>query len=406
MSELPPEGASLSKAVIPSESEESGGVGGSDPLEAKGFKAARPPDPSLLLGMTVWGLRWPVLLPACVLFALHAAQFGSWQIDDAGITFAYARNLAQGHGLVAQPGAVPVEGYSNPLWTFLLAAFAAVRLFDPLWTPKLLSFGFAFGTFALLDRLLARAGVGAPLSGLALGLLAAQSGFAIWMVSGLENPLYACLYAGLALLAARAIRENSSREIPILAGLLAAGLALTRPEGILFAALFPLALALSSGRRLARLGFYLAALALPVAAHLAMRLAWFGEWVPNTYYAKGGPTLATLGSLAALDAGPAARMLSLLRAAFGKPGAWVGLGLLLALGFLIGRGKLRRETVLLLGATLLGGLPYLLLPLDWMPEYRFATPFFPIVLVLLAKVSSDLWPVDAGETPASSSQPP
>jgi hypothetical protein len=333
--------------------------------------------------------RWPIVLPACALFALHAAQFGAWQIDDAGISFAYARNLALGHGLVAQPGVIPVEGYSNPLWVFLLAAFSALRLFDPLWTPKLLSFGFAFGTLALLDRLLAKSGVGAPLSALALGLLALQSGFVIWSVSGLENPLYACLFSGLALLSLRSIREEASPKIAIGAGWVAAGLALTRPEGILFAALFPMALLLSSHRRLARLGPYLAAFALPIGVHLAIRLAWFGAWMPNTFYAKGGPTLATLGSLAALDAGPANRALILLRAAFGVPGAWVGLAMLIAFGVLLGRGKLRRETLLLLGATLLGALPYLLLPLDWMPEYRFATLFFPLVLVLLAKIAAE-----------------
>ena len=63
--EVPPELAGLRRAVtpllidrtgaptvIPSESEESGRVGGSDPVAAQGFKAARPPDPSLSLGMT------------------------------------------------------------------------------------------------------------------------------------------------------------------------------------------------------------------------------------------------------------------------------------------------------------------------------------------------------------------
>lgn len=332
--------------------------------------------------------RWPIVLPACALFALHAATFGAWQIDDAGISFAYAKNLALGHGLVAQPGVLPVEGYSNPLWVFLLASFSAVRLFDPLWTPKILSLGFSFGTFALLDRLLAKAGVGTATSALALGLLAFQSGFVIWSISGLENPLYACLFVGLVLLSLRAVQEKTSRKMAIAAGLVAAGLALTRPEGILFAALFPVVLLLSS-RRLARLGPYLAALALPVGAYLAIRLAWFGAWVPNTFYAKGGPTLATLGNLAALDAGPTNRALALLRAAFGTPGAWVGLAMLVALGYLLGRGKLGRETLLLLGATLLSALPYLLLPLDWMPEYRFATPFFPLVLVLLAKIAAE-----------------
>ncbi len=335
-------------------------------------------------------LRWLVLLPTFALFAAHAASFGPWQIDDAGISFAYARNLAQGHGLVAQPGVAPVEGYSNPLWVFLLAAFQAVRLFDPLWTPKLLSLGLGFGTFALLDRMLAQAGVGAPLSAVALALLALQSGFAIWMVSGLENPLYACLFVGLALLSLREIQQETTPRNAIAAGLLAAGLALTRPEGALFAALFPFVLVLSSRRRLSRLGFYLGAFALPVGIHLAIRLAWFGAWVPNTFYAKGGPTLATLGGLAALDSGPAARAFTLLRATFGKPGAWVGVAALLAIGYRLGRGRLRPATSLLLIATLFAALPYLLLPLDWMPEYRFATPFFPAILAFGAVLATDL----------------
>jgi arabinofuranosyltransferase len=34
--------------------------------------------------------------------------------DDAMISMRYARNLAAGHGLVWNPGAEPVEGYTNP----------------------------------------------------------------------------------------------------------------------------------------------------------------------------------------------------------------------------------------------------------------------------------------------------
>lgn len=47
-------------------------------------------------------------------YLLHAAQYGDWLVDDAGITFAYARNLAAGHGPVVNIGEAPVEGYSNP----------------------------------------------------------------------------------------------------------------------------------------------------------------------------------------------------------------------------------------------------------------------------------------------------
>src|SRR5437870_4478354 len=55
-------------------------------------------------------------------------------IEDAGISFAFARNLVDGEGLVAYPGGERVEGYSNALWTFLLAAFYALGV--PMWTSS------------------------------------------------------------------------------------------------------------------------------------------------------------------------------------------------------------------------------------------------------------------------------
>ena len=43
--------------------------------------------------------------------------------DDAMVSMRYARNLAEGHGLVWNPGGERVEGYSNPLWVIFMAIF-------------------------------------------------------------------------------------------------------------------------------------------------------------------------------------------------------------------------------------------------------------------------------------------
>lgn len=43
--------------------------------------------------------------------------------DDAMISMRYAKNLAEGYGLVWNPGETPVEGYSNPLWVIFMAVF-------------------------------------------------------------------------------------------------------------------------------------------------------------------------------------------------------------------------------------------------------------------------------------------
>jgi len=53
--------------------------------------------------------------------------------DDAMISMRYAKNLADGFGLVWNPGEAPVEGYTNPLWVILMAFF---HLF-PISAPKL-----------------------------------------------------------------------------------------------------------------------------------------------------------------------------------------------------------------------------------------------------------------------------
>ena len=74
----------------------------------------------------------------------------SWFItDDAFISFRYARNLLEGHGLVFNVGD-RVEGYSNFLWVLELAFLWG--LFG--WRPEIASLGLSIAwtgfTLALL----------------------------------------------------------------------------------------------------------------------------------------------------------------------------------------------------------------------------------------------------------------
>ncbi len=62
-------------------------------------------------------MRWLVALAA---IAARLAT-GPHPIDDAYITFRYARNLADGLGLVYNPGEW-VLGTTAPLWATILAA--------------------------------------------------------------------------------------------------------------------------------------------------------------------------------------------------------------------------------------------------------------------------------------------
>lgn len=321
-------------------------------------------------------------LLAVVLFLLHALLFGSWIVDDAGISFAYARSLAGGHGLVAQPGLPPVEGFSNPLWVLLLAPALLLHLFDPILTPKVLAVALIAGTFLLLHRSLLDLTGSRLAAALPPILLALDTSFVAWSVSGLENPLYAFLLALLFCLLARERRAGPSpysARGALWAGAVAAGIALTRPDGLVFAVLYPL-LTLFAGSRpvrrsLVRIAAYAAAFAAVFGGYLAFRFLYFGDFVPNTFHAKGAPMGKIL--LAFLKLEPAIRELAadLLHSVAGAVGVPIAVALLAGMILLAVRRRLRWEHGALFAFLAVSAIPFLLLPYDWMGEYRFATPF-------------------------------
>ena len=74
-----------------------------------------------------------LLVVAAVALVAHSLVF-NFVTDDAFISFVYSRNLAEHGKLVFNLGEHPVEGYTNFLWTVLLAGFLKVGL-----VPELMS---------------------------------------------------------------------------------------------------------------------------------------------------------------------------------------------------------------------------------------------------------------------------
>jgi hypothetical protein len=91
-------------------------------------------------------------LVPCLIYLLSMALLGSWIVDDAAISYAYARNLAAGHGFVSQPGQPPVEGFSNFLWVVILTPLFWLRIFDPVVIVKCLSTLLVFCSFVILNK--------------------------------------------------------------------------------------------------------------------------------------------------------------------------------------------------------------------------------------------------------------
>ena len=83
----------------------------------------RPERPRWLARLAGWRWLGPSLCALALAVGLVLAVQRASIFDDAFISFRYARNLLDGHGLVWNPGE-RVEGYTNFLWTILLAGAA------------------------------------------------------------------------------------------------------------------------------------------------------------------------------------------------------------------------------------------------------------------------------------------
>ncbi len=218
----------------------------------------------------------------------------SWFLtDDAFISFRYVRNLLEGHGLVFNPGE-RVEGYSNFLWVLELAAVWRALGVAPEDAAPWLSVVFTAGTVGALAWWIARQPSlrNRGLVGwMALGLVCSSATFAVWTSGGgLETRQFTFLIV----LAVVCLSLYRGRRAGLLAASLSlAGAALTRPEGPLIAVCcfgWFAVQRMADAKRMRvdwrELAYLAAPFAILVAAHFLFRYAYYGEWLPNTYYAK------------------------------------------------------------------------------------------------------------------------
>ncbi len=219
--------------------------------------------------------------------AFYFAALGGDAVDDAYISFRYARNWVEGEGLVFNSGE-RVEGYTNFLWIVVLAPAIAVGL--PVGPVSMVLGGIcSLATLWLLYRYLATTPGGVWAGVLAAGLLAADGSFALWAVGGLETALFTLLVAAGAI---SYLREDGGPRRGLATGLLFALATMTRPEGILVlgvTAFHSVARAAAERRLpgqadlLRLLGF-----AAVYGPYFLWRFSYYGYPFPNTFYLKVG----------------------------------------------------------------------------------------------------------------------
>lgn len=225
------------------------------------------------------------------LFLAHAYYLDSLFLgncyDDAYISFRYAKNLSEGHGLSFNKGET-VEGYTNLVW--VLANAAAYRFgIAPEKFSKVA--GYLFGLLCIMMVFLlrstdgnqkARAAWWAPL------LLAAGAALPAASVSGLETAAWLACILG-ALLFFNRFCKNGGVENLIGAGASLALVVLLRADGFVIPAIILTIAILLHRNRFNRLREWLLLFGPPAACIAGMfifRFLYFGQWLPNTYYAK------------------------------------------------------------------------------------------------------------------------
>ena len=218
--------------------------------------------------------------------------------DDAYIFFRYVSNSLLGHGLVWNPEPFhPVEGYTSFLWVLLLKWTWQITGIPPDESANHLSLLFGFGQLTIGILMGFRMRLPSELAPkrflfLCLVIFATITNrtFLTWLSSGLETSLFNfCLTGWLYFAFTRSTDRNW--KWAFLLSTTAAATSLSRPEGVLTVGLTGCILGIEAIRNpgIRREGLRFVAGFLPLLAtpgHFLWRYATYGEWLPNTYYAK------------------------------------------------------------------------------------------------------------------------
>jgi arabinofuranosyltransferase len=287
-------------------------------------------------------LAW---LLACV---LHASR--GEIADDAFITYSYARNLAEGHGLRFNPtDPEPTWGASSLLHTLVAAAALRVGA-HPLIATRALS----LATFVLLGGVFGWTAARIARTSSAVGVFAGLVVCGLWglshesethLISGMDTLLFTLVHGLCVSWAALAVASPSRRWT--LVGVVPLGLlVLARPEGVLLAFLYVAAVvwARRGSRSVVESAVECAPLAglVALAAALVFVAQWsyFGQPHPNAYYVKVDselfgassawfPGIETTGRFLALRWAPLLVLAAMLAAAARAPEEAVSQGLAL-----------------------------------------------------------------------------
>ncbi|MFH1335183.1 MAG: hypothetical protein ABII96_01585, partial [Candidatus Zixiibacteriota bacterium] len=228
------------------------------------------------------------VIPLIILILILHINYFRFVCDDAFISFRYAQNFVEGHGLVYNIGE-KVEGYTNFLWTMLLSLFMRLGL-NVVTVSQVLGGLFSLSTILLLLRLNRKLYPRDNLFNYLSPLFLVSCGaYAAWSTGGLETSFYTfLLFLGSFVF----VMGMDKPLYSAISGMVFALACLTRLDGLIFAGV-TLVFYFNLCVRKKQIGSkYLYSWALsfliPFLIYFFWRWSYYGKFLPNTFYVKVG----------------------------------------------------------------------------------------------------------------------
>jgi len=207
--------------------------------------------------------------------------------DDAMVSMRYARNLARGDGLTWNPGGLPVEGFTNPLWVAYMAAvhliplpIAKTSLVIQLTAAVLLTINLVF----VRDMALSLSRGSYPIAIGATVLTATYLPINNWSLQGMEVSVLLLATSVAMCIALQSIDECRFRPSQYV--VLAASTLVRLDMAVPLASLLLFHGLVDRPNRRRHIVWGVSSLAVCLVLQSLFRLWYFGDLLPNTYYLK------------------------------------------------------------------------------------------------------------------------
>ncbi|MDP8228925.1 MAG: hypothetical protein P9M15_05680 [Candidatus Electryoneaceae bacterium] len=225
-----------------------------------------------------------ILLAVIIILMLYALR-RQYIMDDAFISFRYSKNLIEGNGLVWNIGE-RVEGYSNFLWTMLVAGWMLIGVkpeTSTLWMGMIFHLAGLIMTYLMASRLLKSRDWGL----LVMILVGTNYTVSSMASSGLETPLQLLLFLLAGHLFVLGVENGWTNRRTLMLSVVLNIAMLTRPDSVILVAAAVIGYYYTKKDRhytdFIRLAIPFALIFLP---YLIWKTGYYGSLFPNSYHAK------------------------------------------------------------------------------------------------------------------------